>query len=57
MRMPPKGSIERHLLWSMLLAGMLFALLLPLVGSAFAAGAAGSLFVLYWVALFSAFGR
>lgn len=55
--MPPKGSIERHLLWSMIVAGVLFALLLPLVGAAFAAGAAGSAFLLYWVALFSSFDR
>lgn len=55
--MPPKGSIERHLLWSMLVTGFTFALLLPLVGSAFAAGAAGSAFLVYWIALFSSFGR
>lgn len=54
--MPPKGSIERHLLWSMILAGVLFAVLLPLVGASFAAGAAGSAFILYWVGLFSSLG-
>lgn len=55
--MPPKGSIERHLLWSMIAAGVMFAVLAPLVGAAFAAGFAASTFLLYWVVLFSSFGR
>lgn len=56
MKMPPKGSIERHLLWSMLISGVIFALLAPF-DTAVAFGAAGTAFILYWVALFSFGGR
>jgi hypothetical protein len=57
MKMPPKGSIERHLLYAMLVAGGVFALLLPLVGSLYAFGSAATAFILYWVTVFSLGGR